>query len=282
MPNIQNQIKKWNKKLIISFWSILHRNIDWYGDIPQISNQYWYDLIFINYPKNNFIQENINNIVIKFLNNNKQYKTIWLIGLSFGCVVGRNFLYFLESKKEYKKFYNKIKFFINLSGVSIYKHVKIPNILDNDIVIKTILQKPFSYITKTTIAFLWKIDKFINFKVSKKFIDETTKERDKNVLQKYLVNASLWLNFGLVERFKKMYKTKEIKKLKNNINIYSFYWTNDNLYKNPRNTANYILKNLSNIKKEENLIRIIDWWHAGLVEYPNKWDKPIENIIKDY
>lgn len=155
----------------------MHRNIDWYGDIPQISNQYWYDFIFINYSKNNFIQEDINNIVINFLNNNKQYKTIWIIGLSFGCVVGKNFLYFLESKKEYKKIYNKIKFFINLSGVSIYKYIKIPNILDNDIIIKNILQKPFSYIAKTIIAFLWKIDKFIDFKVSKNFIDETIKKK---------------------------------------------------------------------------------------------------------
>lgn len=266
-----------SKKLVIALWSLIHRTkYAWWNMSEIVSKDFDARFVSFDWPKQEFDNKKVLAQIDEYIKNSNAEEIV-LAWLSFWDIVVKQLIDKLSPETKVK-----IKWHISISWVSDFKNLAWMDAISNlkwlisNKIFWILVAKPLAWIT-------WKIDRWskLNHFASKNMVDPNTSEMKENPkkLNRHIKAASIWLNPWLVNRFQKMlendYSFPDIEWKNKDIPTFAIYSSNDGTFKNPKENAQKVLQ----WREKTQLIEIKDWWHAALVEQPEKYDKEITNIL---
>lgn len=231
--------------------------------------------IHFDYPKIEFEMDKVVKQISDYIEQ-APYEEIVIMGISFWEIVFRHLMQQWSEKAK-----AKIKHHISLNGVSTSE--------DLSLQYKTMLTTANikSQTLNNLMWIFWKFNRKIGWLLTKNQVyNKVMKTRANDVLtnqdKEYIMrqqkrhqkSAALWFTPWYIDR------ARYILHEKNDIEIYTpsdlIFSSNDEFFAKPQEVVSNIAENIS---APVDIHEINQWWHIALVEFPEKYNPVIENIL---
>lgn len=263
-----------SKKVLLALWSLFHRTkYSWWNLSDIVAKEFQARFVSVDWPKQEYNSEKVINQLIDYIEN-CGWDEIIISWLSFWDIVCRDLI---DKLPQHLK--SKVKLHLSVCWVSSFEELALPPSLS--MLQKVTSTKIWNLFLKWVIGAVWKVDRkglVLNkwkWIMSKGMVAWSAKQ-SKHKLARHQKVASLWITPWAVDRFSKILSEKNNWK-KHDIPVYSLYSTDDPTFKNSQTNAESIVKNSSNNMSAVG--KIINWWHAWLVEFPDQWDNVFRSIL---
>jgi pimeloyl-ACP methyl ester carboxylesterase len=276
---IHERIPEWieTKRALLALPGLMYRTHFSTWDLSDQVIDHDAAYVHFDYPKTEFSIDKVTQQLNDYIEQ-APYEEIIIMGISFWEIVFRHLSERLSEKAK-----AKIKHHICLNGVSTAKELSMQYKL-----MLSLANIKSSTLNKL-MGIFWIANREMNGilsnnqvynKVMKKRIKNSAWDKDKTNIKvqqkRHQKNAALWFTPWYIDR------ARDILNEKNNIDTYIptdiIYSSNDEFFSNPEETASKIAENINAITQ---LHRIPDWGHIALVEFPEKYNPTIENILDE-